>query len=210
MAHYTEEHLRVEKLIDPIADFLTSLKRVTTLSAEVEIDQTKFAGIGKSCQKLVGKLNESKYSHNVFIMMSYKDDDRYRKTIQTIKRTLKDNGFNGLLASDKTVNSQLWGNVQAYMLACKYGIAIITREEERKGTKTKITTSQYNPNVAIELGFMLSRGKDVLILKDKVLEKIPTDVMGSLYQDFDLDNPRRSLARTVKRWIKEILSKETE
>lgn len=209
VANSTENHLMVEKLLDPITDFLTALKRVTTSSEAVEIDLTKFPVISKCRQKLEGKPDESKPNHNVFIMTSFRDDVRYRKTIQTIKRTLKGNGFNGWVASDKTLDSQLWANVQAFMLACKYGIAIITREEERKGTKAKILTSQFNPNVSIELGFMLSRGKDVLILKDKVLKKLPTDMIGSLYQDFDLDNPQHSLPSIVERWIKEILSKET-
>lgn len=210
MAHNTEEHLRTEKLIDPIRDFLTSLKRVMTLSEVADIDQAKFVALREDSQKLLDESDNSRYDRNVFIMTSYRNDARYKNAIQAIKLTLEKLGFKGWLASDKTLNSQLWANVQAFMLACKYGIAIFTREEERKGTEVGITTSHFNPNVSIEVGFMLSRGKDVLVLKDEALKRLPTDMMGSLYQDFDLDNPQESLARIVKMWIKEICCKKTE
>ena len=210
MAHPTEEHLRTEKLIDPIRDFLTNLKRVTELSGPTEIDQMKFAEIREDSQKLGGESDKWKYDRNVLIMTSYRNDERYKKAIQTIRQTLMKHGFKGWLASDRRLCSQLWSNVQAFMLACKYGIAVFTREEERTGARARVTTPHFNPNVSIEVGFMLSRGKDVLILKEKNLKRLPTDMMGSLYQDFDLEDPKNTLPGIIESWIKEITCKKAE
>jgi phosphoserine phosphatase len=203
IGHFEPGYLTVQD-IEPIDDFLKNLRRVVVHSDIAEIDQRRFEAILKSSQD---HCRDSGYDKNVFIMTPFRNDARYKEMIQIIKQTLKNNGFNGWLASDKKLEPQLWANVQAFMLACKYGIAIFTRGEEGKGTKDKITTSRFNPNVSIEMGFMLSRGKEVLLLKDKALKSLPTDMMGSLYQDFDLDSPQQSLVRIINKWSKEILSR---
>jgi hypothetical protein len=149
----------------------------------------------------------SPYDKNVLIITPFREDARYREMIQIIKSKLKDYGFNGWVASDRELHNQLWSNVQAFMLACKYGIAIFTRDEEKEGNIVKIRGSVFNPNISIELGFMLSRGKEILILKDTALETLPTDMMGSLYEDFDLNNPIKSLPDIMERWIKKVLKK---
>jgi predicted nucleotide-binding protein len=138
-------------------------------------------------------------------MTPYRSDTRYEKMIQIIRETLRKKGVNSWLASDKKMEPTLWENVQAFMLACKYGIAIFTRGDESEGNTVENAASHFNPNVSIELGFMLSRGKEVLLLKDKALEKMPSDMMGSLYRDFDLDAPEQSLAGILENWCKEKL-----
>ena len=149
----------------------------------------------------------SPYDKNVLIITPFRDDPRYREMIQIIKSKLKDYGFNGWVASDRKLHNQLWLNVQAFMLSCKYGIAIFTRNEEKRDNIIEIKSSVFNPNVSIELGFMLSRGKEVLILKDKVLKTLPTDMIGALYADLDLDNPINTLPAIIEEWIENVLKK---
>jgi predicted nucleotide-binding protein len=95
------------------------------------------------------------------------------------------------------LHSQLWNNVQCFLLGCRFGIAIFTRDEKKEEDKVIFHDSVYNPNVSIELGYMISRGKEVLILKDKELNRLPTDMIGQLYKDFDLDNPDTTLPDTI-------------
>lgn len=190
--------------IEPISSFLKSLKSCIIRSEFADINPPKFAIITKSSEDL---LSVSDYNTNVFIMTPFREDARHREMIQIIKSKLNEHGFNAWVASDKKLNNQLWLNVQAFMLSCKYGIAIFTRDEEKRGNIVEIKSSIFNPNVSIELGFMLSRGKEVLILKDKALKKLPTDMMGSLYENFDLDNPINSLPTIIEKWIKGVLKK---
>ncbi len=109
----------------------------------------------------------------------------------------------GSIASDETLDADIWTNVQCYMLACKYAVAVFTRYEERVGNTIQLRTDVHNPNVAIELGYMLSRGKRVLILKDSELPSLPTDIVGALYQSFEFDSPHRSVTRIVTKWLAE-------
>lgn len=42
----------------------------------------------------------------------------------------------------------MWNNVCVYMICCKYGIALLEN----------VSKQEYNPNAAIEYGFMQARG----------------------------------------------------
>lgn len=203
MQEFRPGYLSVRE-IAPIISLLRSLKRSVVLSKFTEIDRKKFTNINKSAE---GLLTESTYDKNIFIMIPFREDARYRAVIQIIKSKLNEHGFKGWIASDRKLHDQLWLSVEAFMAACKYGIAIFTRGEQKKDKMVEIKPSVFNPNVSLELGFMLSRGKEVLILKDKALKALPTDVIGSLYEDFDLDDPIKSLPAIMERWITEVLKK---
>ena len=154
-------------------------------------------------------LESSPYDRNVFIMMPFrqKEDDSYKDIEKIIKKELLKNGFMGWLASDKDLDSSLWGNITTYMTACKYGIAVFTRREDvGKGT----IEPEFNPNVSLELGFMMSRGKRVLLLKDSFLKTLPTDIMGQLYKQFDLRKVRSDLPSIITNWTKEIIDHENK
>ena len=156
--------------------------------------------------KAKGILQISPYEKNVFIMMPYvqEKDERYEDIEQVIKSVLKKEGFRAWLASDMTLSPNLWDNVVCFMLGCKYGISIFARIER----DYQIETDEFNPNVSLELGFMLSRGKEVLILKDCALPKLPTDLLGYLYTEFDLNQVKRQLPRKIRKWIKETNEKK--
>jgi phosphoserine phosphatase len=191
-----EGYLKVQD-VGAICSFIGDLKKMAGQLEVSEINKKKFISPIESCKKL---FLDSPYDRNVFIMTPFKDDQRYIDVIQTIRQALEQKNYKGWIASDKKLDSQLWDNVQAFMLACKYGIAVFTREGAGTGAADP-TASQFNPNVTMELGFMLSRGKEVLILKDKAVNKLHTDIVGSLYQEFDLNGSKASLSDTVKDWI---------
>ena len=60
----------------------------------------------------------------------------------------------------------------------------------------------FNPNVSIEVGYMLSRNKPVLLLKEKNLGRLPTDMVGALYHDFDMDDSGKTIRTEVQKWAK--------
>ena len=92
------------------------------------------------------------------------------------------------------------------MLACKYGIAIFTRVER----ESEIRVKEFNPNVSLELGFFLSRGKKVLILKDKVLPSLQADLVGHLYEPFDLNKTGAQIPGIIEKWVVGLIQEEKE
>jgi hypothetical protein len=148
-------------------------------------------------------LRESPYEKNIFIMMPFRQnrDERYENIERIIKNELRKAGYRGWLASDRNLAPQLWDNVSAFLLASKFGIAVFTRLE-----KDNRIQEDFNPNVSLELGFLLSRGKKILILKDVALSKLHTDLVGHLYSEFDLNQVNRQLPKIIRKWIKELES----
>jgi hypothetical protein len=159
----------------------------------------KFAYLDNNAKSL---FEESPFDKNVFVMMPFRQhkDERFEDIEQIIRTELKKKGFRAWLASDKTLSPQLWDNVASFLLACKYGIAVFTRDERG----THIAVEEFNPNVSLELGFFISRGKKVLILKDSALPSLPTDLLGHLYKEFDLNQVNRQLPKIIKTWVNEI------
>ncbi len=81
------------------------------------------------------------------------------------------------------------------MRACKYGVAVFEQAFKK----------DFNPNVSLELGFMLSRGRRVLLLKEKQLKALPTDVVGKLYQEFDIGKPE-TICKIVDKWVEDVVN----
>ena len=199
---YGPGYLSVDRM-EPINILLSNLKKCISFSESAIVDRDKFVAADKASKDLLEKWN---YEKNVFIMTAYrKDDKRYEEMENNIRSALSKKGFNPWFAKDKTLDTNLWTNVQAFMLACKYGIAVFTASE---GQEDDITQHEpnYNPNVSIELGFMLSRGREVLILKDKRVKRLMTDMGGRLYGDLDLEDPA-GLGLIIEKWVDERLVK---
>ncbi len=133
------------------------------------------------------------YERNVFVMMTFADSPQHAKIFDTTRATLENLGYHALRADERLYSDDLWSNVCVYMLACKRGIAIFER----------ITVHEFNPSVAMEVGFMLALGKEVLLLKDIGMPALPTDLVGKLYRPFSALDP--SGVRTqVDAWVQEL------
>jgi hypothetical protein len=137
-------------------------------------------------------------------MSPFRNNARYREAIHSIREALEEVGLRGWLASDRKLEPQLWDNVQVFLIGCRAGIAVFTHdaiEDKQRASKQAV----FNPNVSIEVGYMLSRKKPVLLLKDKNLAGLPSDIVGSLYDDFDLESPVDSIRHAVHRWVEHAL-----
>ncbi len=173
-----------------IPDFQSVILLIDRLSRIAAVD----ARYGASLDRLYG---ESKYDNNIFIMTPYRDDAAFRETIRTVKESLSKFGLRGWLASELTLEQQLWDNAKVFMAGCKAGIAIFTTDAQAVAGNCDV----FNPNVAIEAGYMLARNKPVLLLKDLALTRLPTDMVGFLYQDFDLQHASDTIPKVIKRWV---------
>jgi hypothetical protein len=56
-------------------------------------------------------------------------------------------------------------------------------------------------NLFLEVGYMLGLGKEVLVLKDKTLRALPTDLIGRLYREFDTRSVGNTVPAEVERWL---------
>jgi hypothetical protein len=75
-----------------------------------------------------------------------------------VRGVLCDCGFNPLVADDRVYpKDRSLCNVCTYMICSKFGIAVL---EDLK-------RDEFNPNVAIESGFMLALDKSVLFLTER-------------------------------------------
>ena len=73
------------------------------------------------------------------------------------KKTLAKHNITALRADDKQYMDDLFPNVRVYLHGSDFGIAIFDR----------IIQDDFNPNVSLEVGYMLGMGKNILLLKIK-------------------------------------------
>ena len=139
-------------------------------------------------------LAASTASLSVFIMMRFRETPENRAIRTCIRNTLNKHKLIAQFADDLAVADTLWDNVCCYMLGCSFGIAVVEEIEERS----------FNPNVALELGFMLAIQKPVLVLKDKRVPNLPTDLVGRLYREFDSYNLEVTVEAVIDGWIEEL------
>ena len=137
-----------------------------------------------------------KFDKNVFIMMKFGDEPKLKELEKELRDVLIDNGMNPLRADDKVYpnDRDLWNNVCVYMLCCKFGIAVLENYSKQ----------EYNPNVAIEYGFMRALNKNVLLLADSKFPKYPADIIGKLREPFEMDDIKNSIQKAVKKWLKSL------
>jgi hypothetical protein len=130
-------------------------------------------------------------SNNVFLIMRFRDTDQHRRIHAAIRDQLNIYGLHVLRADDKDYTQELWTNICLYMLGSNFGIAVFEEIEERES----------NPNIALELGFMLASNKRCLILKEQHMPKMPSDIIGRLYKPFDVYQIEDSIRQAVSKWI---------
>jgi hypothetical protein len=129
---------------------------------------------------------------NVFVMMRYDEGADYERLEGAIKSSLKRFGFNGVLARDKRFRPQLWDNIEFCMRHSRYGVVVFEQNPRRP---------EFNPNVSVELGFMMALKKDCLILKEKELPHLPTDILGHLYTEFHRDRMESEVEAAIRSWL---------
>jgi hypothetical protein len=140
------------------------------------------------------------YHQNCFLIMSFQDTPTHTIIHKVLKSTLKEYGLNLLRADDKAYSDDLATNIEAYLHGCGFAIAVYE----------KIANDAFNPNVALEVGYLMGLKKPVCLLKDKSLETLNTDLVGKLYIEFDPKNVVGTIPSGVEKWLadKRIIEKK--
>lgn len=128
---------------------------------------------------------------NVFVMMRFNNTDQMKQVYESLKSALAARGMHAVRADDRDYTGELWSNIEVYLTGCQYGIAVFEDVDQR----------DYNPNVSLELGYLMGRGKRTLLLKEKRLPNLPSDVVHRLYKEFDIFDIANSIEREVGQWI---------
>lgn len=133
------------------------------------------------------------FEKNVFIAMRFRDGKQFTEIHEAIRTTLAEHGLKGLRSDSKTypADGDLWTNVCVYMMGCKYVICVFEEIDER----------EFNPNIPLEYGFMRAINRQVLLLKDKRMPNMPSDIIGKLYRNFDTYNIGESIREQVSLWV---------
>jgi hypothetical protein len=126
-----------------------------------------------------------------FLMMSFTKSDQHSRIAKAVKETCAKAGLKALRADESRYSADLFPNIRTYMHGCSFGIAIFER----------IESDDFNPNVSLEVGYMLGMGKPVCLLKDKNLKGMQSDLMGRLYEVFDLNNIDASISDALGKWL---------
>lgn len=126
-----------------------------------------------------------------FLMMKFEDTKIQKELISVIKGHCKTRNIEILRADDKWYADDVMENIQTYMHGCSFGIALFDR----------IKTNYFNPNVSLEIGYMMALNKPVLLLKDSTLDSLHTDLVGKLYHEYDFQNPSETLPNVLDKWL---------
>ncbi|MCK7590778.1 hypothetical protein M0G43_09345 [Subsaxibacter sp. CAU 1640] len=126
-----------------------------------------------------------------FLMMKFEDSKLQQNIIGVLKSHLAKKGITLLRADEKWYSDDLFENIKTYMQGCSFGIALFDR----------INTEEFNPNVSLEIGYMMALNKPVLLLKDKTLKSLQTDLVGKLYHQFDYQYPESTIPLALDKWI---------
>lgn len=128
-----------------------------------------------------------------FIIMRFGKMKAYDNIVLSIKKELKAHGLIGVRADDKEYHEDLFPNVLTYIYGCGFGIAVYER----------IEGEVFNPNIALEVGYMMALKKPVCLLKEKTLKILHTDLVGKLYKEFEIFNPEATIPVELQKWLKD-------
>lgn len=151
--------------------------------------------LADDCERFL--TDHPQYDRNVFIMTRFVRGNRLLESLdRELRRVLREHDLNPLRADDKMYlrDRNLWNNVCVYMICCRYGVAIL---EDR-------VANEFNPNVALEYGFMRALNKPVLLLADAGFRNLRADIIGTLREEFDITDIEGTIGRPIRTWLDEL------
>jgi len=132
-------------------------------------------------------------SRIAFIMMQFGHSKAHIAILGGIRRALDPHQFIALRADDKQYHDNLFFNILTYVYGCRFGIAVFER----------IESDAFNPNVSLEVGYLLGIDKPVCFLKDHTLKTLHTDLIGQLYKEFDPLSCETTIPPALWKWMED-------
>jgi hypothetical protein len=131
----------------------------------------------------------SSFDTNVMLISRFpKPSEPLNAVIEGLREVMRLHNMKLQLASDATNEDLLWSNVVTYMWGCRYAIVLIDRSQT------------LNANVLVEMGGMLMTGRRCAILKDRHSPSLPTDLIGHIFREVDMQDPQEPLS-SIHRWL---------
>ena len=124
-------------------------------------------------------------------MMQFSKSTAHDQVWSAIRHALDPHQFVVLRADSKQYHDNLLMNILTYVYGCRFGIAVFER----------IESEAFNPNVALEVGYMMGLGKPVCYLKERTLHTLHTDLVGQLYREFDLQTCEETIPPSLLKWM---------
>jgi len=128
-----------------------------------------------------------------FLIMRFGKTHAHLEIHSAVDDVLKQVGMSALRADQKQYHDDLFYNIMTYLHGCGSGIAVFERLEEEN----------FNPNVSLEVGYMLALKKPVCLLKDQTLKTLPADLIGRIYKQFDPQSPSQTITSELLAWLKD-------
>lgn len=128
-----------------------------------------------------------------FLMMRFGKTKAHENIVSGIRRALDPLGIAVVRADDKQYHDDLFPNVLTYVYGSGIGIAVFER----------IETEEFNPNVALEVGYMFALRKPVCLLKERTLKTLHADLVGKLYRVFDSLDPINTIPLELSQWLRD-------
>ena len=134
---------------------------------------------------------EAAYENNVFVMMRPSYLRAFKEIETTIRKVLDFYGLKARFSKDRNYNDDIWKNTETCMHGSRYGIVVFE----------EIDDLEYDPNISLQLGYMCSHGKECLLLKEKGMKKLHTDILGDIHKEFDLSMIRETVTTSIEEWL---------
>jgi hypothetical protein len=128
-----------------------------------------------------------------FLMMRFGRTEAHKAIVEGISAALDPLGIAVVRADGKQYHDDLFPNVLTYVWGCGFGVAVFER----------IETEEFNPNIALEVGYMFALRKPVCLLKDRTLKTLHADLVGKLYRVFEPQDPLSSIPKELSLWVKD-------
>ena len=141
------------------------------------------------------------YTKCGLLIMRFSAAKPYPQILNAIDGTARSHGLHILRADMHDFHGDLMSNVRTYLHGCSFGIAVYDR----------IESEEHNANVGLEVGYLMALNKPVLLLKDRTLPQLQTDLAGRLYRTFDPHDPEGTIPAQLTKWFEDygiIVSRE--
>lgn len=186
----------MNKFIMPAIYFVAKQLEDSSDTYDLKTDQSVVNGeqlIPVEIRESIERFRKDHAEPTAFIMMQFSDKPAHNAIVSAIKATLKTVGITALRADDHQYHDDVLPNVKTYMHGCAFGIAVFER----------IEGDVFNPNVSLEVGYMMAIGKSICYLKDKSLNRLQTDLISKLYREFDTYAIEKTLPVSLNKWLHE-------
>jgi hypothetical protein len=179
--------LKYEK-INSFSEYL-ELSEIKEINHSTYFDHTLSSNISDSLGKF--QLDYPVSRKAAFVIMPFTSSDLHNKIYAAIKATLKKYDISALRADGKSYHDELWPNIVTYMQGCGSCIAVLER----------LMDNEFNPNVSLEIGYMLALEKPICLLKDQTITNLQSDLIGRLYHNFDSQHPETTIPNVLIKWL---------